>query len=319
MRRVAVTGATGFIGRHLATHLVARGDAVLAIQRPGSSRAASAGATVVRAPLETTALADAFRGVDVVVHLAGVVSTSREREFFDVNADGTCAVATATRMAGARLISISSLAASGPAPPSAPRTEDDPPAPITTYGRSKLEGERVVAATPDLRWTILRPGVVYGPGDRAMLPLFRLAALGVLPLVGRPTAAYTFIHVSDLVRAIAAAIERGRDRDTMFVGHPLAVTTRDLLEAVRTAAHCRAVMVRIPLAVMRLAALAGDVGGAMRGRPLTINSRRYVELSSEGFVCRVDRIREHLGIVAQMDLREGLAQTAVWYRQERWL
>lgn len=319
MRRIAVTGATGFIGRHLVAHLLARGDAVLAVQRPESSHPAPPGATVVRAPLEAAALADAFRGVAVVVHLAGVVSTVRDREFFDVNVEGTREVAAATQAAGAHLVHISSLAAAGPAPPSAPRSEDDPSAPITAYGRSKLDGERVVAATPDLRWTILRPGVVYGPGDRALLPLFRGAALGVLPLVGRATAAYTFVHVSDLVRAIAAAIDRNPEHDTLFVGHPRPVATRDLLDAVRAAAGHRAVIVRIPMAVTRLAAIAGDAGGAILGRPLTINSRRYAELSADGFVCRVDRLREHLGIVAEVELREGLARTAAWYRKEGWL
>lgn len=314
-----MTGSTGFIGRHVTAFLIGRGDDVCAVQHPRSRRGAPPGATVVRAPLEASALAEAFRGVDVVVHLAGVVSTVREREFFDVNVEGTRGVAAATRAAGARLIHISSLAAAGPASPSAPRSEDDTPAPIDAYGRSKLEGERVVVDTPDLRWTILRPGVVYGPGDRALLPLFRLAALGVMPLVGRATAAYTFVHVRDLVRTIAAAIDHDLARDTIFVGHPRPVTTRDLLAEVRAAARTGAVMVRVPLALTRLAAIAGDVGGKMLGRPLTINSRRYTELAAEGFVCRVDRLRDKLGIVAQVDLGEGLADAAAWYRREGWL
>ena len=107
------------------------------------------------------------------------------------------------------------------------------PSPRTPYGLSKLEGERIVQATPGLRWTILRPGVVYGPGDRAMLPLFKLARRGVLPLVGRSDAAYTFVHVSDVVRVIAAAIDQPAEGDTLFVGHPTAVTPREILEAAR--------------------------------------------------------------------------------------
>ena len=166
---------------------------------------------------------------------------------------------------------------------------------------------------------MLRPGVVYGPGDRALLPLFRFAARGVMPLVGRADAAYTFIHVTDLVRAITAAVDSPAAGDTMFAGHPHPVTTREILEGVRTAAGARAAIIRIPMAVTRLAAIAGDIGGTLRGRPSVINSRRYVELASEGFVCRVDRLRDRLGIVARIDLREGLAETAAWYRQEGWL
>jgi dihydroflavonol-4-reductase len=302
-RQVAVTGVSGFIGRHVAEHLAALGTDVVAVRRP----------------FERATLLDALRGADAVVHLAGLVSALREQDYIAANVDGTRAVAEAARTAGIPLIHISSLAASGPASPRAPRSEDDPPAPINAYGRSKLEGERAIAAIDGLRWTMLRPGVVYGPGDRALLPLFRFAARGVMPLVGRADAAYTFIHVTDLVRGIAAAIDRPAVGDTIFVGHPHPVTTREILEGVRTAAGARAAIVRIPMAITRLAAIAGDISGMLRGRPSVINSRRYVELASEGFVCCVDRLRDRLGIVAQIDLSEGLTATAAWYRQQGWL
>ncbi len=220
---------------------------------------------------------------------------------------------------GARLVHISSLAAAGPATAASPRAEDDAPSPRTPYGRSKLEGERVVQATPGLRWTILRPGVVYGPGDRAMLPLFKLARRGVLPLVGRPDAAYTFVHVSDVVRVIAAAIDRPADGDTLFVGHPRAVTPREILEALQLAVGRPSAVIHVPQAVTRLAAMAGDLAGQVIGRPLPLNRWRYVELSAEGFVCSVERLRERLGIVAAFELRDGLAHTAEWYRREGWV
>jgi dihydroflavonol-4-reductase len=301
--RIAVTGATGFIGRHVVSHLESRGDDVIEVGRP----------------LERTAIAKAIAGAETVIHLAGVVSTSRDEEYVAVNVDATAAVAEATCERGARLVHISSLAAAGPAGPQAPRREADPPAPMTAYGRSKLEGERAVAAVSGLRWTVLRPGVVYGPGDRALLPLFLLAARGVLPNIGRASAAYTFVYISDLVRAIVAAVDRGASGDVLFVGHPQPVTTRALLEGVRQAVGRATVIVRVPLSVLKLVALLGDAGGAVRGKPLPMNSRRYAELSADGFVCRVDRLRDRLGVVATVGLDEGLAEAAAWYRRERWL
>ena len=71
--------------------------------------------------------------------------------------------------------------------------------------------------------------------------------------------------------------------------------------------------------VAREAAIAGDVAGMVRGKPSVINSRRYAELASEGFVCRVDRLRDRLGIVAAIGLPEGLADAYAWYRREGWL
>jgi nucleoside-diphosphate-sugar epimerase len=318
-RRVIVTGATGFIGRHVSRYLVASGAEVRAIVRPESMQTAPAGVATVRTPLEPSALTAAFRGADVVVHLAGVTSALRPQAYTDVNVEGARAVATAARQTGARLIHISSLAAAGPAPAGAPRREDDPPQPITPYGRSKLAGEGVVACTSGLRWTILRPAVVYGPGDRALLPLFRLAERGVLPLVGRPGAAYTFVHVSDVVRAIDAAIERCRDGEIFFVGHTMPVTAAELLEHIRNVVGRRALVIRVPQSVVRAAAVVCDMAGRIAGRSLPLNLSRFAELSAEGFVCRVDRLRERLGVAATMDLAKGLADTAAWYREAGWL
>jgi dihydroflavonol-4-reductase len=302
-RRVAVTGSSGFIGRHMVEHLAARGTRVVAVQRP----------------FEPRALLNALRDVDAVIHLAGVVSALRERDYVAANVDGTRLVADACRTAGLPLINISSLAAAGPASPRNPRSEDDPPAPINAYGRSKLEGERAIARLDGLGWTTIRPGVVYGPRDRALLPLFRVAAAGFMPLVGRTDAAYSFIHVHDLVRAIAAAVDHPAVGDTIFAGHPHPVTTREILEGVRAAAGARAAIIPIPMALTHVAAFAGDLVGMLRGKPAVINSRRYAELASDGFVCRVDRLRDRLGIVAEVALKEGLASAYEWYRQEGWL
>lgn len=298
--RIAVTGATGFIGRHVVSHFRSRGDDVIEVGRP----------------LQRAAISKALAGAEAVVHLAGVVSTANDEDYIAVNVEGTAAVAEATREREARLVHVSSLAAAGPAGPHAPRAEDDPPVPMTAYGRSKLEGERAVAAVSGLRWTTLRPGVVYGPGDRALLPLFVLASRGVLPNIGRASAGYTFVFISDLVRAIAAAVDRGASGDVLFVGHPKPVTTRELLEGVRKAVGRGALIVPVPLPLLKLVARLGDLGGALRGKPLPMNSRRYAELATDGFVCRVDRLAERLGVVATVGLDEGLVQAAAWYRRE---
>ena len=319
IRAVAITGATGFIGRHVAEHLVARGVAVTVIVRPESTHHAPAGTTVVHAPLDAAALQPAFAGVDAVVHLAGVVSAVDARVFTAVNVDGTRAVASAASRAGARLVHVSSLAAAGPAPATAPHQEDDPPHPLTPYGASKLDSERVVKGTTDLRWFIVRPGVVYGPTDRAVFPLFQAAQRGILPLVGRSDAAYTFIYVSDLVRAIIAAVDRSDAEGTVFAGHATPVTPIALLDAIQAASGRKARVIPIPLPVTHAAALACDLVGRIVRTPMPLNLWRYAEMASEGFVCRVDRMRDVLGVTASVGLRDGMAQTAAWYRDAGWL
>jgi nucleoside-diphosphate-sugar epimerase len=319
IRSVAITGATGFIGRHAAAALASRGVAVTSIVRPGSRHTAPSDSAVVHAPLEAATLRHAFAGADAVIHLAGVVAAVDAQTFVAVNAEGTRAVADAARDSGARLIHVSSLAAAGPAPASAPCRETDVPRPITPYGVSKLESERIVNATVGLRSIILRPGVVYGPTDRAVFPLFQAAQRGILPLVGRADAAYAFIHVDDVVRAIVAAVDKVDVTGPVFVSHETPVTALDLADAIQAAVGRKGRVVRIPMPLTRLLALAGDVAGRALRRPMTLNSWRYAEMAAEGFVCRVDRMRDALGVVAGVSLKDGMARTAAWYREAGWL
>ena len=300
--RVAVTGSHGFIGRHVMAALRARGDMPIPVPRPFTA----------------DNLAVLFRDVHVVVHLAGVISSAREREYHEGNVEATGIVARAADVADVRMVHISSLAAAGPAPRSSPRSEDDPPAPINTYGRTKLAGERALQALPFLKWTILRPGVVYGPGDKATLPLFTMARRGLLPLVGSPSAAYMFIYIDDAVRAILAAIDRV-PVGTIFLGHEAPVSPRELLEHIRSASGSPARILSIPRIVTRAAAWAGDLAGALTGKPAVINSRRYAELYAPGFVCRVNRMPERLGLTATVGVRDGILRTARWYESEGWI
>jgi nucleoside-diphosphate-sugar epimerase len=164
---------------------------------------------------------------------------------------------------------------------------------------------------------------VYGPGDRALLPLLRYARLGILPVVGDERSAYTFIYIDDAIRATLAAIDVVRRdaaaRATVFIGHREPVGNRMLLNAVREVAGASARLVPVPRVIIRLAAAFGDLAGAITRRPATINSRRYVELYSPGFVCRVDRMRDRLGVEAAVGLDEGLRRAARWYREQGWL
>ena len=319
MRQVAVTGATGFIGSRVAARLARHGASVRGLVRPGSTGALPDGVTRIVTPLQTRPLASALAGVDTVVHLAGVTRARTDRDLMAVNVEATRQVATVARERGAFLVHVSSQAAAGIGTLDRPATESDPPAPITPYGTSKLDGEHVVRAMSSLRWTILRPASVYGPGDRAFLALFRLAARGVFPLVGPPGAAYTLIHVDDVAHAIeAAARTETAGGETFYIGHPDPVTA-DGLRAALGAATGRALRtLRLPLMLARIVAGVGELGRRL-GRPTAFDLARLQELTAAGFVCNVDKVRDRLGVEARIGITEGCAATAQWYRQYGWL
>src|SRR5262245_31182216 len=191
--RVLVTGATGFVGAHVARELDARGHAVRALVRdPARAEAVKAHLTeLVRGDLaDPETLAVACGGVDAVVHVAGLTKAARDADFTRVNVHGAAMIAGAFRQASrgrGRFVLVSSLAAAGPSPPERARREDEAPAPVSHYGASKLAGDRAVAMTlagSEVELAVVRPPIVYGEGDRDVLLAFRQVAGGWFLAVG---------------------------------------------------------------------------------------------------------------------------------------
>lgn len=319
---VSLTGATGFLGWHLAEAFHDAGWHVRAVVRPGSAKPLPEGVHPVEAalaPADAAALATAIAGSALVVHNAGIIRAAHPSAFDAVNVGGTRAVVDAANRAGARLIFVSSQAAAGVGSPLRPLREGDPPRPLTAYGRSKLGAEEVIRSGARVPWTILRPSAIYGPRDRGFLPLFRLASRGLFLQVARPTAQFTLTYVHDVVRAVVLAADDARAAgETLFVGHAPAYPADALLRSLADAFGRRYRPLRVPAAALRVVALAGELSWRMGRQPL-LDAARLDELRAEGFVCAVDRARDVLGFSAAVTLPDGIERTARWYRDRRWV
>jgi nucleoside-diphosphate-sugar epimerase len=318
-RRAVVTGATGFIGWNAAERLRDSGWDVRGTVRPERRRPLPDGVEPVAVSLMGPGLADAFRGADVIVHLAGLTAAPRPRHFHRGNVVMTDAVARAAREVDARLIHVSSQAAAGPAPPEAPRHEADASEPITPYGVSKLAGERAVRAIPELRWTILRPTSVYGPRDRGFFTVFRLARRGFFLTTGTAEIAYTLVHVHDVARAIdIAAQPETPSHDVFFIGHRQHRSEQDIWRTLARVFDRPYRPIGVPRPVLWAWALAGDLSGYL-GFAAAMTRSRLRELGAGGFVCNVDKARDELGFEAAIDLDAGFETTAEWYSDHGWL
>ena len=318
-RQATLTGATGFLGWHVAEMLRDRGWAVRAVVRPGSAKLLPEGVEPFPSAFDAAALATAVAGSEVVIHAAAVTRARTEAEFTAVNVDGTRAVVEAANAAGARVVFISSLAAIGSGTPARPAREDADPRPINAYGRSKLAAEAVVRATASLPWTILRPSAVYGPRDRQFLPLFRLASRGLFLLAAPASTPFTMVYADDVVRAIVMAAETPRAAgQPIFIGHGEPATTADILSNLARTYGRRYAPRRIPRAIIGAAALAGDVAWRLGLQP-ALDRRRLGEFNAEGFVCAVDRAIDVLGFTAAVPLAEGIERTGRWYRDRGWV
>lgn len=323
VKTVLVTGATGFIGSHLVEHLLESGQRVRVLTRP----AARAKNTLndhpnlerFPAPLTTDGMTRAAIGCAVVYHLAGITRASSEAEFMWVNAEGTRAAAVGAQRNGARLVYVSSLAAAGTGTPAAPRHVTDAPAPITAYGRSKLEGEIRVRDTAGLEFAIVRPPGVYGERDTDFLFAFQAAKYGLFPVLGNPDRSYTLVYASDLVRSIIACGEQPAALgNTYFAGNAQPVAWKTILETIATVSGKTYKPLALPDFALEIAAGAGELGRVF-GQPGLINRSRQRDLQAPGWVCDVSAAERDLGVICDTPLKTGFSNTLAWYKRHRWL
>jgi nucleoside-diphosphate-sugar epimerase len=322
--RVAVTGGTGFVGRHLIGALVERGDDVAALVRsPAKAEALSAsGCRLVEGGLEDAAARRTLlSGAEVVYHVAGLVSAPSLSELQRVNRDATALLARDAAEAGvSRFLLVSSLAVTGPAPRGRSLDESSGPGPVTQYGRSKQEGEAAVRAS-GVPLTVVRPPAVYGPGDRTFLTLFRLVAgRGVFPLLGDGRQELSLVFAPDLARAlVAAATSPATLGGTYHAAHPEVVSQRQLGEALGRALGRSVRFVRLPGPLLRALLHAGRVLAGPSGRSLLPAPDKAHELLAPAWRASSEALGRDAGWTAEVPVERGFALTASAYRDASWI
>lgn len=324
--RIGVTGAAGFIGGHVLSAIKAAGMRPVAVVRPGTDPARLSVPEAEIRPadlLDEASLAKAFEGLDGVIHLAALTRAKSETEFLEANAHGVARVVRALESVApnGKIVYVSSLAAAGPSLPGGAVDEEAPPRPVTPYGRSKLAGEEALrGAARTARWSIVRPPIVYGPGERDMLEMFRMAVRGVVPVTGPFGARYSIVHAEDLARGILAAYLRADGVPRIYnVAEPVAYTWPEIAAHIGGAVGRDPWCPRIPTPVAWLVAAGGSLVKPLRKRPPLVTLDKIPEIVAPGWVCSVERARRELGFETAIPFVDGARATAAWYRERGWI
>ena len=324
-----VTGANGFIGQHLTARLIEQGWTVRPLARSTSrpSRASILGPQTSILPINYSdphAVSKAVEGADVVFHVAGATRAPTPNDLFRANVDLTRGVLSACETSGVkRFIFVSSQAAAGPARSAdQPVSEDDIPAPVESYGKSKRDAELVVKEEGRrLPYTIVRPAAVYGPGDRDFLQMFRSASMGfAIHGVDRKNL-ISIVYVRDLADGMIAAATKdiaiGR---TYFLANDAPVSWGELFTL---AAQVGGKRITLELGMPKvLADVAGEVGDAfakLTGHTPLMSSEKIALGRPPFWICSNTRAKKELGFAPPTELRTGLSTTYDWYRENRWL
>lgn len=309
---VALTGATGFVGGHILRQLVAAGWKVRALtrRRDGLEGAGAAVTPVVGSLDSPAALAELVDGADAVVHCAGLVAARWPQDFQAVNTEGTANLVRAAA-AGSRkrqFILISSLAAREPG--------------LSAYAQSKRSAEDVLRGEgKGLAWQVLRPPVVYGPGDRATLSLFRQFSKGfaVLP---QSSGRFSMIYVEDLATAVVALLQ-ATDLPPQVMelddGKPAGYGWSDLLGIVEARLGHRVRIVAVPRPIQRLFAAVSSLTAVLTGGVPFLSQGKVNEIAHPDWVCRNHLLGGLIPWRARIDFDEGFPKTLAWYKAEDWL
>ena len=326
--KVLLTGGSGFLGSYVAELLSAAGTEVRALVRQSSNTSflrtlehveLAYGAVEDRASLD-----EAVRGVDAVVHAAGLVKARTAAEFTAINVDGTRNLLDAVENAGTsvrRFVLVSSLTAVGPSLDGKP-VHPDARRPVTNYGRSKAQAEQVVReARERLSVVILRPPMIYGPRDRETLAFFKSITQGVLPYLGDGSMKMSVIYGRDAAQACVRAVEADvPSGSTYFLDDGYAYVWRNMLEEMERALGKRALLrIGLPMPMAFVAALGSELIGKMTGKAVMFTRDKLNELRGPHWVCDGSDARRELGLKPEVDWIDGCRLSVDWYRAERWL
>jgi nucleoside-diphosphate-sugar epimerase len=318
--RVLVTGATGFVGSHVADRLFACPDVELRLMVRRSSKLAYLdGVEYERVEgdmRDAESLQAAVKGAEAVVHVAGATSALNEAAYQEVNALGTAMLAEASRQAEVqRLVYVSSQAAQGPG------DGTGPPRPVTDYGRSKLAGEYSVLAMRDsMRVAVVRPPVVYGQRDRALLPFYRMAKLGFVPVYGDGQNRLSWVHALDAAAAIAGVTIGDYPTGAVYsICDGEVHTWVSLVRAFGEAIGRQPRVIQVPPALFTAAGYAGGMLQIFSRRPLPLGPDEVRQMRPEAWLCDHEAITRDLGWKPTIAVAEGFRQAVAWYKEQGWL
>jgi len=326
-KTVFITGATGFVGSHVADYFFSQGYKVKCLARKTSNLSWLRNEyEIYEGSLsQISSLKKGVDEADLVVHVAGVVAAKNYDAYYDANVQGTinlaeACVATHTKK---RFVLISSLTAVGPSSSfENPVDVESPMNPITAYGKSKKEAELAIWKFKDkLDISIVRPPAVYGPRDAAIFAVFQSVAKGVGLLIGFGRKNLSLVHVSDLARGIylAGTTEKAIGK-TYFISSDEFYNWDQLMNIIKNGFGKKSIVkLKLPHSIVKILGASSEIIGNMLGQTPVFNRDKAIDFIQENWTCSNRAAFEDLNYKQEVKIEEGIASTIKWYQENKWL
>ncbi|MDI1356137.1 MAG: NAD(P)-dependent oxidoreductase [bacterium] len=330
MKKILITGASGFIGSFLVEEALTRNYEVYAGIRKTSSKVYLRDARINFLELDfadrdalhkTISTAPHF---DFVIHNAGITKALKKEDFFVSNYSYTKLLVEALLFHNnvpSKFIYMSSLAAYGPGNPVTQEAvkESDTPHPVTYYGSSKLQSETYLSLLPNFPYLIIRPTAVYGPRDKDFLSLFKLIRNHLELIVGSNKQQLSFVYVKDLVSAVFLAMESQALNRAFFVSDGKSYKSDVFGNLLKEQLGKNTLRIKVPTLLAFLIASLSESTQYLSGIPALLNRDKLNELKAVNWNCDTTPLVREFGFKPAYDLSSGIQETIFWYREAGWL
>jgi nucleoside-diphosphate-sugar epimerase len=328
--KIAVTGGTGFVGSHVVELLLGRGDEVNCLVLPSEGPlwlepyASEGRLRFFRGSItDRGGLPPFVEGCDAIVNVAGLTRAKTEAGFNAVNVDGAVnLVEAALALPGGprHIVSMSSLAASGPCPDDRCLDEDEPQRPLTPYGRSKAALETALREYEGrMNCTFIRAPGVYGPRDKDFLQYFKLVTRG-LRLIAGPRNVTSLVYVKTLAKAIVDCIlNPAAYGEAFFIADDGEYDWDQLSAMIEDALGKKTVRIAVPGWAVAVVAAAAEIAKPFARRPPLLGKHKLLEMRQPRWVVSTAKARRLLGFKPLMGTAEALAETGNWYKERGWI
>lgn len=326
MQKVLVTGASGFIGSTLVDKLLQLGYEVFAGIRSTSSKKYLQDTRIRFIDLNYTSVEEMSKlfkeeNFNTIFHLAARTKAKRKEDFERVNYKYVKNLADALEGLNTKLIFLSSFAAHGPGEETsfAPVKIEDKNTPDTEYGKMKLKAEEYLNSNFNGKYIILRPTGVYGARETDYFVYFQTIKNHIEPYLGFTPQRLTFVHVDDLVDVCILSMNSNLSGKTYFVSDGNLYLDTEFADITKKALNTWTIRLKLPLFIVGWIASLNEIIGAVLGKSFTLNKDKFNILKARNWNCDIENLREDLGYVPKIDLKQGVEKTIAWYKQENWL
>ena len=327
MKKVLVTGASGFIGSTLVDRLLEAGTyEVYAGVRKSSNRKYLQDSRikfidVAFSSPEKLRQQLSEENFDCIFHFAGLTKAKHLDDFEKVNFDLTKNLVDAIDPQKTKLIYLSSFAAHGPGEEvhfTKAKTSDENK-PNTAYGKSKLKAENYINSSFKGKYVIFRPTGVYGPRETDYFVFFQTIDNHIEPYLGFVPQHLTFIYSKDLVEVCLKAFESEVSGKTYFVSDGKMYLDSEFAAITKQVLHKRTLKLKFPLFIVRWISAFLDSFGRMIGKQFTLNNDKFAILAARNWECDIEDLKKDLDFDPKYDLQKGVEETIAWYKEEKWL